>query len=253
MKSDAMARKGLPSLSIFSSTRRLGSGHYDGDKACCHDDEHRRKVSVDQTVSLADDSRHNAPSQVFSRSSDFVEFLNPDYTRRCIADEYIAGGASMITTPSHSHPSIFHVHETNAGLQQCIEPSRSITPEDHEKIHTMRPYPEMGGAPLQSLYPHWVPQPALFKSTNPALQARIDAIRIQQKLLGQNHPDVIFALSSLAKLQLKRGNRIEGAAIMRESQLRSTLAQSCGYYGAQDHQESHQSDIPTEIIFAPQG
>jgi hypothetical protein len=251
MKSDAMVRKGLSALSIFSSSRRRESGHCDGDKACCHDDEHRRKVSVDNTVLLADDSRHT-PSRDFSRSFDFAEFLHPNFTRECTADEYLACGASMSTTPPPSHPSIFHIHDTDAGLHPCIEPSRSITPQDNELIDIMRPCPGIGGAPLQSLHPHFVPQPASYRSSNPALQARIDAIRIQQKLLGQNHPDVIFALSSLAKLQLKRGNHIEAAAIMRESQLRSTLAQSCGYHCAQDPQESQQSDIPTEIIFSPQ-
>jgi hypothetical protein len=251
-KSGAMARKGLSALRVFSSRRRpRSSSSYGGDEACCQDDEQKRKVSVDNTVLLADDSRH-MPSEDFSRSFDGQEFLHPNFGQECIADEFTSN-ASLTTTPSYPyHSSIVHIHDTDTVLHPCIVSSRSITPGDHELQQTMCPCQGTGGVPLQSPSSHWDPQPAFYRSSNPNLQARIDAIRIQQKMLGENHPDVIFALSSLAKLQLKRGNHVEAAAIARESQLRTSLAQSYGYSCVQDPQESQQSDIPTEIILPPQ-
>lgn len=175
MKINAMARKSFPSLHTFSIARRRKSGASGSDKASSQDDVQKRKVSVDHTVLLGDDSRHT-PSQDFSRSFD-------------------------VDSPP---PSAFN------------------------------------------------------RSSDPTLQARIDAIRIQQKLLGENHPDVIFSLSSLAKLQQKRGNHTEAAAILRESQTRTRLAQSTpqssfGGYCVQSPPKVEHSDVPTEITVSHQG
>lgn len=97
-------------------------------------------------------------------------------------------------------------------------------------------------------------------NSDSALQARIDAIRIQQKYVGENHPDVIFALSSLAKVQEKHGNHVEAAAIRRESQMRMTLAKyesvhpmihdtSVGGTSRLPHENFHSGMIPTEISY----
>jgi hypothetical protein len=81
-------------------------------------------------------------------------------------------------------------------------------------------------APLQLPTSHSIPVQSIIQpsSSNSALQARIEAIRIQQQYVGDNHPDVIFALSTLAKVQERLGNHVEAAAIRNESQMRMTLA-----------------------------
>lgn len=260
MKINAMARKSFPSLHTFSIARRRKSGASGSDKASCQDDVQKRKVSVDHTVLLGDDSRHT-PSQDFSRSFDVdgqLEFLPPHFTHQT-DEEYFAGSAASTMMPSHSDPSIFHHNNTDSGLYPCLESSRSIAPRDHELKRSMHSCPAIGVAPLQSPSPHGSPPPSAFnRSSDPTLQARIDAIRIQQKLLGENHPDVIFSLSSLAKLQQKRGNHTEAAAILRESQTRTRLAQSTpqssfGGYCVQSPPKVEHSDVPTEITVSHQG
>jgi hypothetical protein len=90
---------------------------------------------------------------------------------------------------------------------------------------------------------------------DPTLQARIEAVEIQQRMLGEHHPDVIFALSSLAKLCQKRGD-FEGAlSIMRESQVRTMKAQTLAYEQQLNRirQQEMGRDgvlVPSEISFA---
>ena len=252
MKSHTKARNSLSAL-----RRMRKSGTDGGGKDCCQDEDHIRKVSVDCTVLLGDDNRHT-PSQDFSRSFDGHEFLPPNYSQEFTAEEYFAGSTALTMMPSHSDPSIFHHRDTHPSLYPCLESSRFITPQGHELQPTMHPHSGIRGTPLQSPSPHLSnPQPAFYRSHDPTLQARIDAIRIQQKLLGENHPDVIFALSSLAKLHQKRGNHTEAAAILRESKMRTTLAQSTpqfyfGAYCVQNPQELDHPDVPTEISFSHQ-
>lgn len=254
MKSYTKARNILSTLRTFSTSGMRKSGADGGGKDCCQDKDHKRKVSVDCTVLSGDDSRHT-PSQDFSCSIDGHEFLPPNYSPEFTAEEYLAGSTALTMMPSHFEPSIFHHRDTHPGLYPWLETSRSITPQGHELQPTMHPHPGIRGAPLQSS-PHLShPQPAFYKSLDPTLQARIDAIRIQQKLLGENHPDVIFALSSLAKLHQKRGNHTEAAAILRESKMRTTLAQSTpqfyfGAYCVQNPQEIDHPDVPSEISFS---
>ena len=64
---------------------------------------------------------------------------------------------------------------------------------------------------------------------NKIIQARIETLEIQQRLLGENHPDVIFSLSSLAKLCQKRGDYEGALSIMRETQVRSMKAKALAY------------------------
>jgi hypothetical protein len=247
MKSFTKARNSLSTLRTFTTSGMRKSGAVGGGKDCCQDEDHKRKVSVDCTVLLGDDSRHT-PSQGFSCSSDGHESLPPNYSSEFTAEEHFAGSTALTMMPSHFEPSIFHHRDR-------LETSRSITPQGHELQPTMHPHSDIRGAPLQSS-PHLShPQTPFYKSGDPTLQARIDAIRIQQKLLGENHPDVIFALSSLAKLQQKRGNHTEAATILRESKMRTTLAQSTPQfyfdaYCVQNPQELDHPDVPSEISFS---
>jgi hypothetical protein len=254
MKSHPMARISR----TFSTALRRTSGADGGGKDRCQDDDHKRKVSVDCTVFSGDDSRHT-PSQDFSRSFDGNGFLPPNYSPEFTYEEFFAGSTALTMMPSHSDPSIFQHRDTQPGLYPCFESSRSITSQGHElQRPSIHPHSGIRGAPLQSPSLHLShPQPSFYRFHDPTLQARIDAIRIQQKLLGENHPDVIFALSSLAKLQQKRGNHTEAAAILRESKMRIMLAQSnpqfcLGGYCVQNPQELDHSDVPNEISFSHQ-
>ncbi len=89
-------------------------------------------------------------------------------------------------------------------------------------------------------------------NSDSTLQSRIAAIRIQQQYVGDNHPDVIFALSSLAKVQEKRGNHLEAAAIWKESQIRTTLAKKASAHPIASYpptENSHHGAVPTEISY----
>jgi len=80
---------------------------------------------------------------------------------------------------------------------------------------------------------------------DPALEARLDAIKIQEQLLGENHPDVIFALSSLAKLYQKRGYHVDAASLLKESKMRSSRSHSAPQLYPQE-----KANVPTEIEFS---
>lgn len=103
-------------------------------------------------------------------------------------------------------------------------------------------------APLQPPTSHSIPVQSIIQpsSSNSALQARIEAIRIQQQYVGDNHPDVIFALSTLAKVQERLGNHVEAAAIRNESQMRMTLAKYAPVH-PMFRDECHAGVVPTEI------
>ena len=107
------------------------------------------------------------------------------------------------------------------------------------------------GAPLQLPSPlpnphHQKLRPLSPQYSDPALQARREAIMIQQKMLGENHPDVIFALRSLSSLHQKRGNHAEAASILREAQMCSSKANSVR------ERQKHQVElnVPIEISFS---
>ena len=81
---------------------------------------------------------------------------------------------------------------------------------------------------------------------DPALQARIEAIKIQEQSLGISHTDVLFALSGIAKLFDKRGDHAQAAKIRKEKQLRSIMAQVKSTSELQHEDKDH---FPFEISF----
>ena len=54
------------------------------------------------------------------------------------------------------------------------------------------------------------------KTLDPAIRARQDAIRAQQRLLGRCHPDVLFSLESLLRFHRSRGELLEANIVLEE-------------------------------------
>jgi len=99
---------------------------------------------------------------------------------------------------------------------------------------------------ISAVPPRSPPQQSSSKpNMDPALEARLDAIKIQEQLLGENHPDVIFALSSLAKLYQKRGYHVDAASLLKESKMRSSRSHSAPQLYPQE-----KANVPTEIEFS---
>jgi len=107
------------------------------------------------------------------------------------------------------------------------------------------PPPPLGPPPN---YFSYITPPNEKVTVDPALQARIEAIKIQEQLLGLAHPDVIFALAGIAKLYEKRGDHAQAANIMKEIQMRSIMAKSAPQGNL--NRSSHEvEDVPVEISF----
>ena len=60
--------------------------------------------------------------------------------------------------------------------------------------------------------------PLQNKSQDPAVLARKEAIKAQQKLLGKDHPDVLFSLECLMHFHRSRGEHHEALATFEEKQ-----------------------------------
>lgn len=60
--------------------------------------------------------------------------------------------------------------------------------------------------------------PAPTKSQDPAVRARKEAIRAQQRLLGKHHPDVLFSLECLMRFHRERGEYNEALIVFEEKQ-----------------------------------
>lgn len=204
-----------------------------------------RKISIDQTVLSGDDSQLIA-LQDFSRSFDVdsgsVEISPPNFAHNTYNGGEENEDNAFSAKPSISEPPFFRHHHDSV-LCDCSSPMSMA--QGQELRYSTGSYPV--SLPLNPQ------QPASPKSNDPALRARMEAIRIQQQLLGDNHPDVIFALSSLAKLHQKRGNHAEAASILRESQMRSVLAKSTPQPSSRKSpQEEQSTGVPTQISFSHQ-
>mmetsp|Transcript_4299 Transcript_4299/g.9525 ORF Transcript_4299/g.9525 Transcript_4299/m.9525 type:complete len:288 (+) Transcript_4299:82-945(+) len=233
----------LSKISKAAARRRKSSGS-SGDKGN-FDRTNDRKISIDHTVLTGDDSRHNPSSRSFDADGS-VEIFPRQFSKEYPADEH---GADSRMKASLSEPSFLAHHPIPDSMYQYQEHSPSALSPN--LCNSVRSLPSSPGAAGHQNAPQ---PPATPKSNDPALQARIEAIRIQQQLLGDNHPDVIFALSSLAKLHQKRGNYAEAASILRESQMRRMQAQSGPKRTAPSamHRDNPQEEqcIPVEISFA---
>jgi hypothetical protein len=64
----------------------------------------------------------------------------------------------------------------------------------------------------------------LYKN-NVALRNRVAALNAQQQLLGEAHPDVLFALQNLAGLHYRRGEISQAHRVLAEQQVRRDRAQ----------------------------
>lgn len=218
-------------------------------------DPHARKVSIDQTVLSGmiegDDGRLYA-SQDFSTSFDAgdgpVNVVPPNNfnfpssgSYGYATEEFGSLCGALYMKPSLSEPSFLHHHPDNNG---------PVVSQSQPVYGSHSPGGRVPTPPTTTLSPQ--PQhPSSPKPNDPALQARTEAIRIQQKLLGDNHPDVMFALSSLARLHKKRGNHAEAASIVKELQTLSMMAKKSALHNAMMSRQNPQDDpsVPTEIRF----
>ena len=209
----------------------IDSGHLD-------DDNHARRLSIDHTSPLQDSCR----SLSGACSPDSCSPCNLDHAHGFASDEaHHVDNRVSIMPRSLCRPVSFYQKPGASTSCPCLECSPSTVQEQ-----------EHPGMPPSSKS-----MPAMIHQSNSdsTLQARIAAIRIQQQYVGDNHPDVIFALSSLAKVQEKRGNHLEAAAIWKESQLRMTLAKYASSHPLTNHlatETSHHGVLPTEISYCHQ-
>jgi hypothetical protein len=72
-----------------------------------------------------------------------------------------------------------------------------------------------------------------------ALANRVAALTAQQLLSGENHPDVLFSLQSLAAFHRRRGEHALSQRVLDEIQLR----------GERAHNECIALNVPSEIVF----
>ena len=208
-----------PFMSIrpyFSTQRRWKNdtcGNMAGDKIV-EGDERARRVSIDHTASTRSIACSPNCSSSCNLDNGFVtkEEHHVDNDNNTVP----------IRPRSLSEPMPSFQQPGDGTSCPCLECSPSVRAQELQLPFSTRSKPvSSASAPL-----HSIPmQSALHQSIgDSALQARIEAIRIQQQFVGDNHPDVIFALSRLAKAQEKRGNHVEAAEIWRESQMRMMLA-----------------------------
>ncbi|KAL3756605.1 hypothetical protein ACHAWU_010413 [Discostella pseudostelligera] len=213
-----------PFMSIrpyFSTQRRWKNGTCGNlaDDKVDEDNERARRVSID----------HTASTRSIACSPNCSSPCNLDYGFATKEVHHVDNNAVPIRPRSISEP-IPSVQQPGVNTTcPCLECSPSVIAQELQlpfatrsasppvtSISTPRLSPCSNSLPMQS---------ALHQSIgDSSLQARIEAIRIQQQYVGDNHPDVIFALSSLAKAQERRGNHVEAAAIWKESQMRMMLA-----------------------------
>lgn len=239
-----------PFLRVFSRRRSKN----DDDK---EDVSNHRKESVDHTVLSGDDSR-------FNRSVTSADGFVPSHV------PYPNTGTNpspALRRASQSDPSIISTSSPpteHCMCCECMSRDPYLQTNRNEFANTYVRGPSPPYQPQQQQFVQASPMytgqefahpPSNSFERDPTLQARIEAVEIQQRLLGEHHPDVIFALSSLAKLCQKRGD-FEGAlSIMRESQVRSMQAKTLAYEQQvsriQQQQEIARDGVlvPTEISF----
>lgn len=230
----------------FVTARRWKRGAGGSSSMASHldDDDQARRESIDHTL----------PSLDSSRSIYGVCFgdLSPS--------NHSHGFVNEALQPSRTEPSSFY-HQTEAGNYcPCRDCSMYNVLHDYQ-LHQSESSSHQVASDPQPISSHSSPLQSSPSQSNydPALQGRIEAIRIQQQYLGDNHPDVIFALWSLAKVYQKRGNHVDAAAILKESQIRTALSHSMptrqsflGTFCAQNSQTEYTTMVPNEIFYTHQ-
>jgi hypothetical protein len=260
-----MVRSSLPTNPFRWKKKLLRKG---SDQSTIEDDQ-TRKISIDQTILSSNSSLHE-----FSRSCDIIDGLPTD--GEDLSNNFAANAtASGIATATAIPTQIKEQHNMNmtTGISLSVsEPSfPSYDMNNYNVVPLPRSYEQQEQLPLhqhiavgmpispQQWYmpcstsqrpqvsdvPPRSPQQSTSKPhRDPALEARLDAIKIQEQLLGENHPDVIFALSSLAKLYQKRGYHVDAASLLKESKTRSRSHSAPQLYPQEN------SNVPTEITFS---
>jgi len=234
-----MGRSSLPTNPFRWKKKLLRKG---SDHSTIEDDQ-TRKISMDQTVLSSNNSLHE-----FSRTCNIgSRTVGEDLPNNFAANaSWIATAATAIPTQiqdhhkSYSEPSFtsydMNNFNNNVPLPRSYDQQEQL-PLHHHIAVGMPISPQQWYIPCStsqrpqvSAVPPLSPQQQSSSSkpntTDPALEARLDAIKIQEQLLGENHPDVIFALSSLAKLYQKRGYHVDAENILKESKLRSSRSHS---------------------------
>ena len=212
-----------------------------------------RKVSIDQIVLTREDSYTIYGMADMHFTSFEVEVVDQPARARTdaiIGDYGYPDRGTM--AHSYSYPS-FPAQNTAVSHQVPQHPhdqrlSQSFTGSGSSLQHS-HPLPPPSGPP-PNYYSRRTPRN--YKGNmDPALQARVEAVKIQEQLLGVAHPDVIFALAGIAKLYEKLGEHAQAANIRKENQMRSMMAMSGsqGNLNRSSHEENEDQDVPIEISF----
>jgi hypothetical protein len=218
----------------------------------------QRKESMDHTVLSGDDSRFRSVASDGSMPSH--------------AQPYQVSGAPPspgMRRASKSDPSMRYpgspveacqCHECIATQDRLLQNARTESANSYRGVQSLPYYPQQQQQflpTMNAMHNQEFVQPSSNNSfgRDPTMQARTEAVEIQQRMLGEHHPDVIFALSSLAKLCQKRGD-FEGAlSIMRECQMRTMKAKTLAYEQQVSRIQQQEMDgrgvlVPSEISYA---
>jgi hypothetical protein len=225
----------------FTKDRRKKEENPNNEDANDHALVKNRRASQDKTVCTSDDSEHHHVS-LQNDSFDYdYEVVNQQQQPQPVELRVLnRSSCTCIDCRAHlQHRCLmrlrqppFHGHGESRGYVSI--PSTSSSPPTRPPI----------------LAPAYANTPTtLWNAPDvdaPALQARIEAIKIQEQSLGISHPDVLFALSGIAKLYDKRGDHAQAAKIRKEKQLRSIMAQVKSTSGLHHEDQDH---FPFEISF----
>ena len=247
-KQEQMGRSSLPTNPFRWKKKLLRKG---SDQSTTIDDDQTRKTVLSSNNSLHD----------FSRSCDIEDLpnnfaANASWTTATAIPTQIQEHHKSYSEPSF--PSYDMNNFNNVPLPRSYEQQQeqmplhhhiavgmpiSISPQQWYMPCSTSQRPQVSAVPPRS--PQQQSSSSKPNTTDPALEARLDAIKIQEQLLGENHPDVIFALSSLAKLYQKRGYHVDAASLLKETKMRSSRSHSAPQLYPQE-----KANVPTEIEFS---
>ena len=199
-----------------------------------------RKVSIDQTViTLQDLSRSFGDRTVLDSTNSHPPGKN-----------IIEGSTSTPTATTNTvRPNIIRSSPINT---PPVLPSNTVWARgDPGNAMDSQAHARMGCARTLHAPPPHQHRLDTHRQLDPALQARIEAVHIQERLLGVHHPDVIFAFSSLEKLFARRGMYLEANQIRMAAQRRSFQAIQTAATGGQMRSDIEEppANIPAEITF----